>query len=145
MAELPTKTVTARWEGGYRFTHHDACGHAIVTDAPTSPHAPFEGFQPADLLISALARCTGIDVADILRKQRQDLRGLEINVRGVQEPEPPWPFREVHMEFVARGCDLDPAKLERAIHLSEIKYCSVGATIAGVARITTSFRIVAEP
>ncbi len=145
MPERPLSKVTTVWEEGFRFRSSDAFGHALVLDAPTGPGAPFEGFKPAHALLAALAGCTGIDVVSILKKQRQQLTGLEINVTGYQRPEPPTPYEEVHVEYVVRGVGLDEDAVKRAIMLSEEKYCTVGATIRGVARLTSSYRIVEEP
>ena len=141
MATKPVSTVVTRWVTDYKFLSEDAYGHQVVTDAPQEAGEPFDGFMPSQLLLASLAACTGIDVVQLLRKQQQQLTGLEIKVKGVQQPEAPWPYEEIHLQFSLKGRDLKPAMVERAIHLSESKYCSVGATIAGRARITTSFQI----
>ncbi|MFQ6015856.1 MAG: OsmC family protein [Anaerolineae bacterium] len=102
------------------------------------------GLKPSDLLLLGLGGCTGLDVVSILSKQRQDLTGFEINITGEQDEDPPWTFRKVHIEYVLRGKDLSEKEVERAIKLSEEKYCSVGATIAATTEITSSYRIIQE-
>jgi putative redox protein len=77
----------------------------------------------------------------ILRKQRQDLRGLEVRVTSVQDPDPPWTFRSIHLHFVLTGT-VDERKAARAIELSETKYCSVAATIRSVVRLSRSHEVV---
>jgi putative redox protein len=133
--------VRARWVGGRQFVGIDEGGQAIVIDASVEGGGQGEGFRPSNLLLAALAGCTGYDVVNILEKQRQRLSGLEIRVRGTQQPDPPWTFTEIHVEYVLRGQDLDPRRVKRAIELSEGSYCSVSATIGGKCRITTSFQI----
>lgn len=133
--------VRARWVGGRQFVGIDEGGQAIVIDASVEGGGRGEGFRPSNLLLAALAGCTGYDVVNILEKQRQRLTALEIRVRGTQQPEPPWTFTEIHVEYLLRGHDLDPRRVKRAIELSETKYCSVSATIAGRARLTSTFRI----
>ena len=102
----------------------------------------FEGFMPGEMLLTSLAGCSGIDVVNILAKQRQQVSDLRIHVKGSQEPEPPWTWREIHLEYVVTGRGLKESAVRRAVHLSETKYCSVGATLGGRAKITSSYRIV---
>ncbi len=144
MADKPTITISAQWQGGMKFTSRDGHDHELVTDAPVGKDDPFEGFMPAYLLLASLAGCTGIDVIDILKKQRQKVTGLEIRVTGTQQPHEPWAYEEIHVEYVVRGYALREGAVKRAIELSENKYCSVGATIGARAQITSSFLIDEE-
>lgn len=100
------------------------------------------GAKPSDLLPVSLAACTAYDVVVILRKQRQDLRALEVTIRSTQDPEPPWTFRSIHTHFVLRG-RIDDQKAGRAIDLAESKYCSVAATLRPVVELSHSYEIVA--
>lgn len=93
------------------------------------------GAKPSDLLPLSLAACTAFDTVVILKKQRQDLRGLEIELTTEQDPEPPWAFRAIHMRFVLTGT-VDPVKAEKAVSLAESKYCSVAATLRSVVDLT---------
>ena len=113
----------------------------MTVDAPSADGESFDGFMPGEMLLTSLAGCSGIDVVNILRKARQKATGLSIRVKGVQQPDPPWSWEEIDLEYVVNGKDIDPTAVERAIRLSETKYCSVGATLSGKARITSSFRI----
>jgi putative redox protein len=99
------------------------------------------GAKPSDLLPLSLAACTAYDVVVILLKQRQELRGLEVVTRTVQDLEPPWTFRSIHMHFKLEGV-ISETKAERAIDLSESKYCAVAATLRGVVELSHSFEIV---
>ena len=56
--------------------------------------------MPGDMLLTALAGCSGIDVANILAKQRQRVDGLEIEVRGSQNPEPPWTWEDIQLHYI---------------------------------------------
>lgn len=144
MTDRPTSTVELNWEGGFKFTSADAHGHSITVDAPQNDGDEFGGFKPGELLLTALASCSGIDVANILARQRQQVTGLEIKVKGTQQPDPPWTWVEIELEYIVRGKNLREAQVERAIDLSENKYCSVGASIAGNSKITSSFTIIQE-
>lgn len=141
-AERPSNTVSLNWEGGFRFDSSDSHGHSLTLDAPQSDGAKFEGFMPGDMLLTALAGCSGIDVVNILERMRQNVEGIEISVRGHQNPEPPWAYEDIEIHYTIRGSGLKENLVRRAINLSENKYCSIGATISGRARITSDFDIV---
>jgi putative redox protein len=92
----------------------------------------------------ALASCTAVDVVDILAKKRTPLSSLEIQASGQQDSDPPWAFREIHLKYLLKGKGLTEKSVEQAIHLSEEKYCSVAATVRGVAKISVEFEILPE-
>lgn len=99
------------------------------------------GAQPKDLLPLGLAGCASYDVVLILQKQRQDLRGYEVQITSEQEPDPPWAFTSIHLHYVITG-DVDEHKVERAIDLAERKYCTVAASISDAIAFTHSFEVV---
>jgi len=93
------------------------------------------GTKPSDLLPLSLAACTAYDVVVILKKQRQDLRGLEVEIVTTQDDDPPWTFRGIHMRFVLTG-DVDEGKAVKAVDLAESKYCAVAATLRPVVELS---------
>ena len=99
------------------------------------------GAKPSDLLPISLAACTAYDVVAILRKQRQDLRGLDVRIHTEQDADPPWTFRRIHLHFVITG-SVDERKAVRAIQLADAKYCSVSATIRPTVEIELTQEIV---
>lgn len=99
------------------------------------------GAKPSDLLPLSLAACTAYDVVEILRKQRQDLLGLEVVATSVQDPEPPWAFRSIHLRFRLTGT-VDASKAAKAVEVAETRYCAVAATIRSVVRLTHEVTIV---
>jgi putative redox protein len=130
--------VTLRWAGGdLTFESTTSYGAPILTGK--DPDGP--GAKASDLLPVSLAACTVYDVVVVLRKQRQDLRGLEVRITSEQDPDPPWTFRAIHLHFVLTGV-VDDRKAARAIELSDAKYCSVAATLRPVVRLTHSHEIV---
>ena len=99
------------------------------------------GAKPSDLLPLSLAACTAYDVVEILRKQRQDLLGLEVVATSVQDPDPPWTFRSIHLRFQLTGA-VDASKAAKAVDIAEARYCAVAATIRSVVRLTHEVTIV---
>ena len=132
--------VRVKWVGKGEFVGTDSTKHSLVMSTQDEQNAT--GLKPSEVLLLALGGCTGVDLVSILSKQRQKLRGLEINISGEQDLDPPWAFRKIHVEYVLHGEDLSKQAVERAINLSEEKYCSVSATISGVAEVTSSFRVI---
>ena len=140
--DRPSTSVELAWQGGYKFASSDADGHSITVDAPQNDGDSYDGMTPAALLLSSLAGCSAIDVANILGRQRQDVAALEVSVTGYQNPDPPWTFENIQLHYTVRGKAIRKPLLERAIKLSEEKYCSIGATISGRCEITSTYQIV---
>jgi putative redox protein len=134
------KLILATVEGeGKQFVAQSGSGHAIVVD-DANGHT---GAKPTELALLALGACTAFDVIGVLRKKRQRVTGYEIELRADQNPEPPAAFTRVEIKHRLRG-RIDPAAVERAIHLSETKYCAVGAMISKAAKIEATFEILPE-
>lgn len=133
--------VSVKWHSDLRFTGRNEHGQLIEIDA-TEIEGEAKGVTPMQLLLVALGGCTGIDVASILRKQRQTLTGLTVDLSGERRKDPPRYFEKIHIEYVLRGQGLEESKVERAITLSQQKYCSVEAMLKHVAAITASYRIL---
>lgn len=131
-----------KYVDGLQFVGEASSGHAIVMDGDPESGGNNTGLRPMELLLIGLGGCSGMDVASILKKKRQDLRGLEINVKGEKAENYPKRFTNIDIEFVVTGRDLSDEAVKRAIDLSMEKYCSVKATMEGSARINFSYRIV---
>ncbi len=144
MPSSPETTIDLAWDGGLRFTSRDGFGHSITVDAPEDDGQPFDGFKPGELLLTSLAACSGIDVVGILERQRQRVTGVGIQVRSIQLPDRPWTWTDIEFAYTVTGHGLTAVAVERVIHLSETKYCSVGATLSPQVNITSTYEIVDE-
>jgi len=131
--------VRVKWINGLRFVATDSMGHSIVMDASRQGGGESSGFSPLQLLLAALGGCTGIDIFDVMRKQRQKVEDLEIVVSGERVKEPPRVYSNIHVEYRVKGKDIKEKAVQRAIRLSEDKYCSVGAMLKAKARVTSSY------
>ena len=132
------KTVHVTWVQKRQFVGSDSSKHSVVMSSQDEENGT--GMKPSDLLLVGL----GYDVVDILLKKRQRLTGLEVVVTGEQEEDPPWPYRKIHVHYILRGKGLREKAVQDAISLSEEKYCSVAATVRGVAELTQEYTIVEE-
>lgn len=131
--------IQVKWIDNGRFVGLDSSKHSVVMSTQDEENGT--GCKPSELLVLALGGCRAVDIVGILRKKRQELSGFEANLTAVQDPDPPWTFREIQIEYVFRGRGLSSAAIERAIELSHNKYCSVGATLRPSVKITHSYRI----
>jgi len=136
------KTVRVKWVEKRQFVGTDSSKHTVVMSSQDEENGT--GISPSQLLMVALGGCTAYDVVDILHKKRQRLTGLEVTVTGEQEPDPPWPYRKIHIQYVVQGKGLREKAVHDAIELSDSKYCSVAATLRGAAEITYDYTIVEE-
>lgn len=131
-------SATVKWIGGKQFIGVDSTRHSVVLSTPDEG----VGMKPSELLLVALASCTAVDVVEILAKKRAVLKTLEISVQAEQDADPPWTFRKFHLTYHLAGSGLTEKNVSQAIELSEMKYCSVAATLRGKADITTSFELL---
>jgi putative redox protein len=88
-----------------------------------------------------LGGCTGVDIVDILRKQRQNVEGLEIVVSGERVKEFPRVYNKIRVEYKVKGKDVREKAVKRAIQLSEDKYCSVSAMLRAKAEVKSTYSI----
>jgi putative redox protein len=133
---MPTAKV--RWVEGMQFVGTDSGGHSVVLSGDEQQ----SGVRPSEMLLVALASCTAVDVVEIMAKKRKPLRQLEIVISGERDPNPPWPYRRIEVNYRMSGDDLTEKAVSQAIKLSSEKYCSVAATVRGVAEIETKFEIL---
>jgi len=132
---MTTKSVHLNWNPEQQFILSDNDSLQIIMKKP-------KGVSAADLLPMSLIGCSAYDVVEILNKQRQGLQQLKVTAESIQDVDPPWRFRRIHIHYQAIGTALDLEKLRKAIQISEEKYCSVYATLRDALEITHSFEVV---
>ncbi len=130
--------TTVRWVSGYQFVGMDSRGQAAVLSGEEAGG----GVSPSEMLLIALSSCTAYDVVEIMEKKRQPLTLLEIIATGERDEAPPWPYRKIHLLYRLAGENLKETGVAQAISLSLDKYCSVAATLRGVAEISSDYEIV---
>jgi putative redox protein len=134
-------SVTLRWVNGKMMAGTDSNGHSIVIGRSPEHPDEFAGMKPSDLLLLAAASCSAHDVIEILQKQREPMRDLKVICEGEQMPEPPSTFTSIHLHYIVYGA-VNPSRLQRAICLSEDKYCSVISTLRPGVPVTSDFEIL---
>ncbi|WP_163337394.1 OsmC family protein [Desulfopila sp. IMCC35008] len=115
--------------------------HSVITDAPSEFGGDDSGASPKKLMMASLAGCTGIDVVSILKKMRVDIDDLRIRVDAELTDEEPSLYSSMHLTYMFKGDNLDMAKLEKAVRLSEEKYCGVSMMYKKMMDITWEIKI----
>ncbi len=136
-------TVAVKWVESQLMVGVDSYGHPLVIGSWPEREPEWAGLKPSDLLLISAGSCSTYDVVMILNKQKQPLEGLEVEVSGEQEPDPPFKFSKIHLHYKFKG-NVEKKNAERAIQLSEEKYCSVVNTLRPGVEITSSYEFVAE-
>lgn len=98
--------------------------------------------NPKQLMLVSLAACTAFDVIPMLEKMRMPYTDFQIFITASLTDEHPKIYKEVHIKYVFKGEHLDRNKIEKAVHLSEEKYCGVSAMFKYFAKVT--FEITCE-
>ncbi|MEW6116171.1 MAG: OsmC family protein [Nitrospirota bacterium] len=131
-----------KWVDGLQFVGESQTKHAIVMDADPEVGGADTGMRPMELLLIGLGGCSGMDVASILQKKRQQIADIEINVKGNKAETYPKKYTDIEIEFIVKGKEVSEEAVKKAVEASMEKYCSVKATLEGTAKITWSYKIV---
>lgn len=126
---------------GITFAGTADSNHWVTMDGPEEFGGHGAATRPKELVLLGLAGCTASDVVTILKKKRAPLDRLEINVTAEEAVEHPRVYTRIHIEYVCVGDGLKPQDVERAIELSETKYCSVSAMLRPAVPISHTYRI----
>ncbi|WP_343692583.1 OsmC family protein [Chitinophaga sp.] len=124
------KISLQRIDDAFNMEAVDEQGHKVLMDSSLENGGKNNGVRPMQMLLMGLGGCSAIDVAMILKKQRQDLSDFKIEIDGEREKgKEPSIWENVHIIFHLSGENLDPDKAARAVELSMTKYCSVAETL----------------
>ncbi len=127
---------------GMDFLARAPSGYELILDTDAGAGGHGRGIQPKEMLLVALASCTGMDVIAILRKKRQVVTDYRVRVVATQRPDHPQVYTQIVVQHIVSGPTLDLAAVARAVELSVTKYCSVNAMLSAACPITHEFRIV---
>lgn len=130
-----------RWTDGRQFVGESGSGHAVIMDGAPESGGRNTGIRPMEMMLLGLGGCTAFDVVMILERGREKVTSLEIELDGGRAGEDPKVFTSVKLIYRLKGKALKPAAVERAIKLSEEKYCSASAMFRHTAQITSEWVI----
>ncbi len=128
---------------GMDFLARAPSGHELILDTDPGSGGHGRGIQPKEMLLVALAGCTGMDVIAILRKKRQVVTDYRVRVVATQRPDHPKVYTQIVVQHIVSGPAIDPVAVAGAMERSVTKYCSVNAMLGAACPITHQFCIVA--
>ena len=126
---------------GVTFIGKGETNHWVSIDGPEEFHGSNAGSRPKELLLISLGSCTGSDVANILHKKKAPLEEMEIEVVGDIVDKHPKVFSKIHLIYKFYGKNLSDHDINRAIDLSQNKYCPISNMLSKACEITYSYQI----
>ncbi len=136
--------VQVTWSSGLTFSGSADSGFSVPMGADPSVGGNDDGFRPMELFALGLAGCTAMDVISILQKKRQSVTAFEVHVRTERGDEHPRTFTKIQIDYLVTGKNVEKAAVERAIELSETKYCPAQAMLKEVVPISSSYKIIEQ-
>ncbi len=135
-------TADIRWAGRMTFIGKAGSNHLVPMDTTADFEGDSSATKPLELVLIALGGCTGMDVVPLLKKMRQYVTGVTLNITAERSEEHPRVFTSIAIEYVVTGRGIEEEKVKRAVELSQEKYCSVSAMLKKACPISYRWRIV---
>ena len=126
---------------GISFVGKTDSNHWVTIDGPKEFDGSEAAARPKELLLLALGTCTGSDVVTILNKKKMKFTDFELHLDAEEAKDYPKVFTKIHIEFLFRGKDLNSNHIERAIELSQNKYCPITHMLKSSVEINTSYKL----
>lgn len=133
-------TVEVNWLDKMAF-EADVNDHKIILDADESVGGDNRGLRPKALTLASLGGCSGMDVVSILAKMRVVPEGFAMKITGELTEEHPKVYHTITVVYRFKGKDLPMEKLEKAVNLSQERYCGVSAMLGKAAKIITKIEV----
>ncbi len=133
--------VKASWKEGVHF-EADAPGGILNMDGAEEIGGKGKGYRPKALMLSAMAGCTGIDVAMLIEKMRIEIDGFSVDVTAELTDVHPKIYQNTHVVYTFKSANPDKEKIEKAVNLSFDKYCGVIAMFKSFSTVTKEIRYV---
>lgn len=133
-----------KWVDNASFVATSGSGHSVVLDGPPDHGGENQGFRPMEMLLIGMGGCTAFDVVSILKKARQQIQDVHVEVEAERSDSVPKVFTHIRVHFHVIGQDLQEKQVERAIKLSTEKYCSASIMLGKTAEISHDY-IISEP
>jgi putative redox protein len=132
------------FKDGMRFDGISGRAGASVAVDFAREGEPMGGFSPLELLLASLAGCSGQVTVGLLKRMGQDVRGLTVHARGTKKEIHPTVLTSIELEFEFRGGQIDGPSVEKALALSEERFCPVWAMLKTAAPIRATFRFLPD-
>ena len=134
--------VNTTWKENMTFDSL-VSGHHVIMDASKDGGGENKGPRPKELMLTALAGCTGMDVVSILKKMRVEVTNFNVNIEANVTEEHPKHYDSLHIIYEFTGKDLPLDKLEKAVKLSQEQYCGVSYMYKKAMEVTFEIVVIA--
>jgi len=138
---MTTISTDIKWNSQMSFKA-SVQGHELMLDLGEDAGGQDLGPRPKPLLLASLGGCTAMDVISILKKMRVEPDYFNVNVTGEVTEEHPKHFTKIHLVYEFKGKDLPMDKLQKAIELSQERYCGISHTLKKAVELTSEIRIL---
>ena len=139
------KKMVLNWKINYQLEARNEKGISVKFDAPIDHGGEETALSPMENVLASLAACSSFHVLRILKKMRQKISNYSVEATAERREEPPpRVFTRIHLEYMLKGKRINSNKVEKAIQLSEEKYCSVGGMLKKAVEITSSYKLLEE-
>lgn len=136
------KITLKRLDDDFHMEAVNEDGCTIETDGAPKIGGHNKGMRPMQLLLAAAGSCSSIDIIMILKKQKQLLKDIEVEVTAEREQDKvPSLYTDIHIHFKLTG-EITEQKAKRAVELSIEKYCSVVKILEKTAKVSSSYEII---
>ena len=131
-----SNTARITWVDGALLVAEGGSGHTITMDGAVEGGGRNLASRPMEVMLIGMGGCTAYDVVSMLKKQRQDITGVEVSLVAERADDYPKVYTEVKVVYTVRGRQLNRSLIERAVSLSDEKYCSATAMFKKTAVVT---------
>jgi len=139
---MATKTAFIKQLRGITFAGKTNSNNWVMMDGPEDYFGSNAAIRPKEMLLLSLGGCTASDVVAILQKKRVNFSNLEVNISAEETEQHPKVYKTIFLEYVIYGKDVKAKDVERAIELSQTKYCGVTEMLRESVDIKHSYKIV---
>ena len=130
------------WKTNYQLEARNEKGLSVKFDAPIAHGGEETALSPMEYVLASLAACSSFHVLRILKKMRQQISNYSVEATAERkEDSHPRVFTRIHLKYIVQGQKIDPEAVNKAIQLSEEKYCSVGGMLKETVEITSSYEV----
>jgi putative redox protein len=134
--------ASVTWDHGLTFAGTADSGFTVNLGGSPKVGGDDDGFQPMELILTGLIGCTAMDVISILRKKRQDVTNFKVTADAERAAHHPRVFTSIHIHYTVEGRHVDPKAVERAMELSETRYCPAQAMLSSVVDMRLTYEII---
>ncbi|HSN93647.1 MAG TPA: OsmC family protein [Anaerolineaceae bacterium] len=136
--------VKVVWKENMHLTGTAASGHIVQMDSSVQGGGQNLGFRPMEMVAMGVAGCSSMDVISILRKLKVDFHAYEVEVEVTSASEYPKVFTDMHFTYRVSGHNIKREDVEKAVELSETKYCQGIAMMSRSAKISHTIEVIED-